>query len=39
MVYSGKPQGKAKLLADLTEAEIVAKLPIQYRPAHQALAA
>ena len=39
MVYSSKPQGEAKLLTDLTEAEIVAKLPIHYRPTHQALAA
>ena len=39
MVYSRKPQGEAKLLTDLTEAEIVAKLPIHYRPMHQALAA
>ena len=39
MVYSSKPQGEAKLLTDLTEAAIVAKLPIRYRPTHQALAA
>lgn len=39
MVYSSNPQGEAKLLTDLTEAEIVAKLPIQYRAARQVLAA
>ena len=39
MVYSSKPSGEAKLLNDLTEAEIAAKLPILYRPARQALAA
>ena len=39
MVYSTKPLGEAKLLNDLTEAEIAAKLPILYRPARQALAA
>lgn len=39
MVYSGKPSGFAKLVTELTEAEIIAKLPVQYRQPQQALAA
>jgi hypothetical protein len=39
MVYSDEPSGCAKLVTELTEAEIIAKLPVQYRQPQQAVAA